>query len=138
MRGCWKTLCLVTWFCTMSHKQCLLWDNFCDHITLNIWLPYSLNCNHLDYHVWSVVEQETNKIPCNTKGKNNSSINQFKQGDHQKGFQEISKSSWDYGWSLWWFLYINFINSISSYVHVILVNISDKMSCQCYFHFCIT
>ena len=26
---------------------------------------------------------------------------------------------------------------ISKYFHVILVNISDKMKCQCYFHFCV-
>ena len=54
--GCWKTL-----FCAMPHKktQSWLWENFCDHITLNIWLLNSLDCNPLDYYVWGAVERET-------------------------------------------------------------------------------
>ena len=42
-------------------------ENFYDHITPNIWLPYSPDYNPPDNFVWSMVEQETNKILCNTK-----------------------------------------------------------------------
>ena len=50
--------------CNTSGKtQCWMSENFCDHI----WLPNSPDCSPLDYYVWSVIEQETYKTPCNTK-----------------------------------------------------------------------
>ena len=42
------------------------WDNFCHHITPNIWPPCSLDHNPL-YYVWGTVELETNKTLCDTK-----------------------------------------------------------------------
>ena len=72
-----------------------------------------------------------------SEGKNNSSIYQFKQGDGWKSLQEIPKLSGGCGWSYWLFLWINFIWSIWRYFHVILVNLSDPVKCQCYFHYCI-
>ena len=41
-------------------------------------VPIVMKTKH--YYVWGAVEQEINKIPVKTK--DNSSISQFKQGDH--------------------------------------------------------
>ena len=49
-----------------------------------------------------------------TEGKDNGNIYQFKQGDHQKCFQEIPKSSGGHGWSQWQFLWINLIYRFES------------------------
>ena len=45
------------------------------------------------------------------------------------------KMSGDRGWSQWRFLWMNVIYSIASYFQVNLVDKSDKMSRQSYFHF---
>ena len=77
-----------------------------------------------------VVKRETNKPPWNIKdelkARNYSNIYQFKQ-EHQKSLQLILKSSGDCDWNCLWFLSINLIYCISRYLHVILVNISDKL-----------
>ena len=73
-----------------------------------------------------------------TEGKDNGSIYQFKQGNRRKVLQKIWKSSDGCGWIQWHFLGINLINRISRYFQVILVNISYKIWCQCYFPFYVT
>ena len=52
---------------TSWRTQSWLSENFCDHITPNMWPPNSPDCNPLDYYVWGAVERETNKTPCNTQ-----------------------------------------------------------------------
>ena len=42
---------------TSRRSQCCLWENFCDHITPNIWSPNSPNCHHLDYYnIWGTID----------------------------------------------------------------------------------
>ena len=59
----------------------------------------------------------------------------LQQGDPQKGLKEIPKTTEGRGWSSWRFLWINSIDSILRYFHLILVNKFDKMRCHCNFHF---
>ena len=82
-------------------------------------------------YFWASDQQDSVQHQRWTEGKDSGCIYQFKQGDNRKGFQEIPKSSGGCE-SQWQFLWINLINNISRYFHVILVNISDKVRCQCY------
>ena len=52
---------------TSWRTLCWLWENFCDHITPNIWPPYSLNCSPLQYYMWGAIEWETHEIRCSSK-----------------------------------------------------------------------
>ena len=54
-------------FHTNKRTQYWLWENFCDHITPNIWPLNSPDCKPLDYYAWDPVEVQTNKNPRNTK-----------------------------------------------------------------------
>ena len=143
--GSWKTLRLAARFCILLHKQenpVLLRDNFCDHITPNIWPPNSsllqsswllfVGCN------WAKNQQTPFITKDELKAKINGSIYQFKQGDPRKDLQEIPKSCWCRSWSQWRFLWINLIYIISRYFRVILANIPDKVRCHGHFNFCIT
>ena len=107
---------------------------------LNIWPPNSPDCNPLDYCVgcgWPRDQQNSVLHQRWTEDKDNGSILQFKEGDRRKSLQKTPKSSGGCGWSWQRFLWINFICSIPRYFHAIFVNISDKLSYQCYFHFCV-
>ena len=48
-------------------RQYSMWEHFCDHINLIIWLPYSPDCGPLDNYVWGAAKRETYKIQYNTK-----------------------------------------------------------------------
>ena len=56
------TSCHTSW-----KSQCWLLENFCNHITCNIWLLNFLDCNPIDCYVWDIVKWDTNKTSCNTK-----------------------------------------------------------------------
>jgi hypothetical protein len=45
-----------------------------NHCPKEIWPPSSLDCNLLDYFMWSVVEREVNKHPHNTLASLNAKI----------------------------------------------------------------
>ena len=49
---------LAVRLCHTTNRRTLCWllENFCGHITPNIWLPNSPNCNPFYYYVWDVVE----------------------------------------------------------------------------------
>ena len=59
---------------TNRKTQFQLSENFYNHIIPNIWLHNSSDCNPLDYYVQGVVEQETNKTLCDTKGEQKATI----------------------------------------------------------------
>ena len=67
--GCWKTSTSSKWIVLYQTSRTQSWQSeiFYDHITPNIWLSNSSDCNPLDYHVWGVVEQKAIKTPSNTK-----------------------------------------------------------------------
>ena len=96
-------------------------ENFCNHITPNIWLPNSPDCNLFDYCVrccWVRDQQNSVQHHRWTENKDNGTVEQFKQGDYQKALQEIPVIC---GYLFW----INLIYSISRDFHV---NASGELS----------
>ena len=96
--------------------------------------------NTFDYYVvysWARNLQNTEQHQRWTEGKDNDSIYLFKQGEHQKDFEEIPKLSGCYGWGQRRFLWINSVYSISRYFNVIFGKYIWFSGCQCYFHFCV-
>ena len=53
----------------MFFKQIIFVENVDPLITLNIWLPNSLDCNPLDYYLLGIVEWMSNKTLGNTKNE---------------------------------------------------------------------
>ena len=117
--------------CHTSRSQCWLLENSVTtsfltsgHLTPRIPIPLLFEgC------IWVRDQQNSLQHQRWTKGKDKNNIYQLKQG-----LQEIPKSSGSCRWSQWWFLWINFIHSISRYFDIILVNISE-VRCLRYFHF---
>ena len=66
---------------TNRWTQSWLWENFCNHITLNIWLPSSPSLQS-PWLLWAV-DQKTNKTLSKGKDLDNSSIYQFKQWERK-------------------------------------------------------
>ena len=70
---------------TQAEQQCWPLENFFDCITLELWSP-----NSLDYNVWGAVEQETNKIPWNTKDEMEATFTNL----NKKTIKEICNRFW--------------------------------------------
>ena len=143
-KWCWKTPCLATGLCTIPHKQ----ENSVLTVRKFLWLHQSYNLTTklprlqspwllCVEHSWVKEPIKLYTIPKRNWGKDNSGIYQSKLGDYWKGLQEFLKSSGGHVWSKWQFLCINLSNNILRYFLVILLNISEKVICQHYFHFCV-
>ena len=118
---------------TSRRSQSELLEDFCDQIPPNIWLSNSIDSNPLDYYVKGVVEWEIKKTLCNIKdelkGKITAAFSNL-HGQRRNGLWEIPRTSGSCSWGQ-----INSIYNILGYFYAILVNISNKVICKCYFNF---
>ena len=142
--SCWKTRCLATGLCTMPHNQ----ENPVSAVkkflrphhlltsgrpTLQIAIPRITMCG----------EQLSKRLTklCSTKDELKARIT--------AAFIDLKKETIRKTCSRFWghlepmikdnsdFFWMNLIYRIWRYFHVILVNISDKVRCKWYFHFCL-
>ena len=63
--GFWMTLQLSieNWYIAQAGKPSVwLWENFCDHITPNIWLPYFPDYNPIDCYVCGWMRDQQNSM----------------------------------------------------------------------------
>ena len=106
--GCWK---IIVWQqesvpCNTSRRtQCWLWENFCNHISPNIWPLNFPDCNPLYHYMLARLSKGPTKHQRGTEGKDNDNIYQFffLKGDCWKGLQEIPKLYRGRGWNQWRF-----------------------------------
>ena len=84
---------------------------------------------------WSINKE---KNPCNNKDELKARITAVFNNSNKETVGTAYKRFRIYLDSIinqWWFIWVNLIHNILRYILLILVNRSDKLRCQCYFHF---
>ena len=93
---------------TIKRSQSWPWENFCDHIIPNIWLPNTSDFNPLDYYAWGTVKSETYTILWWTEGNDNGSVYDLSNEIVGKACMRF----WSHlvPWSKWMAIYLNTFN----------------------------